>query len=87
MQSEGLRGIELLWITGSMVLLYFANLEARETEMAKGSLTKWRLNWFRCLWWKVGIRGRRAGGVVPVVTVDSGTEEEEISASCSSPRW
>ncbi|KAK9045959.1 hypothetical protein V6N11_051862 [Hibiscus sabdariffa] len=43
-----------------------------------------RLNWFRCLWWKVGIRGRRAGGVVPVVTVDSGTEEEEISASCRS---
>ncbi|KAK8690883.1 hypothetical protein V6N13_074409 [Hibiscus sabdariffa] len=40
----------------------------------------------------VGVKGdgsvrRRAGGVVPVVAVDSGTEEEEISASCSSPRW
>ncbi|KAL4284228.1 hypothetical protein GQ457_16G017560 [Hibiscus cannabinus] len=41
MQSDGLRGIELMWITGSMVLLYFANIEAQEKEMAKGSPTKW----------------------------------------------
>ncbi|KAK9026370.1 hypothetical protein V6N11_039210 [Hibiscus sabdariffa] len=41
MQSAGIRGTELMWITGSMVLLYFANLEARVKEMAKGSLTTW----------------------------------------------
>ncbi|KAK8694876.1 hypothetical protein V6N13_072420 [Hibiscus sabdariffa] len=40
----------------------------------------------------VGVKGDgsvewRVGGLVPVVAVDSGTEEEEISASCSSPRW
>ncbi|KAK8672056.1 hypothetical protein V6N13_110432 [Hibiscus sabdariffa] len=40
----------------------------------------------------VGVKGdgsveQRAGGLVPVVAVDSGTEEEEISTSCSSPRW
>ncbi|KAK8681337.1 hypothetical protein V6N13_053741 [Hibiscus sabdariffa] len=27
----------------------------------------------------------RAGGSVPVVTVDSGSDEEKLSASCSSP--
>ncbi|KAK8544932.1 hypothetical protein V6N13_123240 [Hibiscus sabdariffa] len=40
----------------------------------------------------VGVKGdgsveRRAGGSVSVVAVDSGTEKEEISASCSSSRW
>ncbi|KAL4283668.1 hypothetical protein GQ457_16G016100 [Hibiscus cannabinus] len=41
MQSAGLRGIELMWITGSMVLFYFKNMEAREKEMEKGSLKTW----------------------------------------------
>ncbi|KAK8617246.1 hypothetical protein V6N13_080164 [Hibiscus sabdariffa] len=40
----------------------------------------------------VGFKGdgsveRRVVGLVPVVAIDSGTEEEEISTSCSSPRW
>ncbi|KAK8972041.1 hypothetical protein V6N11_030539 [Hibiscus sabdariffa] len=83
MQSDSLRGIELMWITGSMV----QEVELVRVPMVEGGNTR-----EECERESVGVKGdgsveRRAGGSVPVVTVDSGTEEEEISASCISPRW
>ncbi|KAK8681583.1 hypothetical protein V6N13_053985 [Hibiscus sabdariffa] len=41
MQNAGLRGMELMWITGKMVLLCFSSAEARGAMLEKGDLLQW----------------------------------------------